>query len=295
MKTKHLRKLYKDLSALNDRYSHYLFVWEQFYLNYSNMFKENSEKLTTEIFLNNNNSRQFNVKLGYLLNSHDDTQHFILNSLFVLSYSFFEKYLIELHKFAKSFDSSILELNQNLPQKNSSYTSMEDKITIQRFLNRLSININKSFTIEEILTLDYIRLRRNKIVHDSLSVQGKILEIISHNGKKLNIYWDKNLKSGRYKIDFSIKDIAFFEKLELFDLLNIIRKISSKIDELIINRIGETLLLKNILKDFIKTHSNDIKGLRLERIQKKFLGFCRTEYSYEIDVSKLEVKDFKVV
>ena len=293
MKTTQLLEFEKKLSILNDRYAHYLFVWDQFNIQNENLFNNIPDKLTTEIFPENISSKQFNVKIDYLVKSHEETQNFILNSLFILSYSIFERYLIEVHKFAKSLDDSILELNQKLENLDNASDDTEDNVTFDKFINRLNLDIDK-IDNEEKYTLDYIRLRRNRIIHDSLSTQGKILNIISHHGTKLNRYWDNNLRKGRYKIDFSLKDISTFDKLELFDLLNIIRKFTLKVDTLVTNRIGEDLLLKFMLSEFLKGHQTKIKNLKIERIKKKFLNYCQTKYSYNIDISKINESDFKV-
>lgn len=293
MKTQQLLEFEKKLSELNDRYAHYLFVWDQFNIQNKDLFDNRPDKLTTEMFPENNSSRQFNVKIDYLIESHEETQYFVLNSLFVLSYSFFEKYLIELHKFAKLLDDSILELNQKLNTESPDKDS-EDQITIDKFINRLGVDIDE-IADEEKSTLNYIRLRRNRIIHDSLSTQGMISKIISHQGKKLNQYWDKNLRKGRYKIDFALKEIAVFDKLEVFDLLNIIRKITSKIDTLVVNKLGEKVLLENIVKEFMQENSKKITNLKTERIQKKFSGYCKSHYAYSIDEEDLKEIVFKTV
>lgn len=293
MKTKQLLEFEKKLSTLNDRYAHYLFVWNQFNIQNENLFNNTPDKLTTEIFPKNVSSKQFNVKIDYLVESHEETQNFILNSLFILSYSIFERYLIEVHKFAKSLDDSILELNQKLEGLDNASDDTEDNVTFDKFINRLNLDIDK-IDNEEKYTLDYIRLRRNRIIHDSLSTQGKILNIISHNGTKLNTYWNSNLRKGRYQIDFSLKDISTFNKLELFDLLNIIRKITLKIDTLVTNKIGGNLLLELMLNEFIEEHQTKIKNLKIERIKKKFSGYCQSKYSCDIDISRINEADFKV-
>jgi len=273
MKTRQLSKFYTNISILNNKYAHYLFVWEQFNIDNKGSFINHSDELTTDLFKENKNSKQFNVKIKHLMESHESTQNFILESLFTLSYSFFEKYIEELSKFEKSL-------------KQEDY----NKIKMERLLEEL--NINTFFSNEEKVTLDYIRLRRNKIIHDAENTQKILKDIIVRNGKKLNDYWNDELRKGRYEIDFNKQNISFFDKLEFFDLLNILRKISSKIDKLIIEKIGEKVLIKYIKKEFIEENSNKIKVLKETKIQKKFLGYCKSRYSYNIDVKILKQLDF---
>lgn len=73
MKTEQLKNFESNLSDLNDCYSHYIFVWEQFSIDQAVTIKNNSDKSTIEIFKDNSNSVQFNVPLSYLDNSHDET------------------------------------------------------------------------------------------------------------------------------------------------------------------------------------------------------------------------------
>jgi len=273
MKTRQLSKFYTNISILNDKYAHYLFVWEQFNIDNKSSFIKNADELTTDLFKENKNSKQFNVKIKYLLESHQSTQNFILESLFTLAYSFFEKYIEELSKFEKSLEQEDY-----------------NKIRMEKLLEEL--NIDTFFSDEEKDTLDYIRLRRNKIIHDAENTQKMLKDIIVRNGKKLNNYWNNELRKGRYEIDFNKLDISFFNKLEFFDLLNILRKISSKIDKLIVEKIGEEVLIKYIKEEFIEKNSNKIKVLKETKIQKKFLGYCKSEYSYKIDDKLLKQLKF---
>ncbi len=50
MRTEQLKYFEENLSELNDCYSHYIFVWEQFSIDQSENLKKHSQKLTTEIF-----------------------------------------------------------------------------------------------------------------------------------------------------------------------------------------------------------------------------------------------------
>ena len=235
MRTDQLKYFEENLSELNDCYSHYIFVWEQFSIDQSDNLKKHSQKLTTEIFDKNSNSRQFNVSLDYLDSSHNDTQNLILKSIYQLAHGYFENYLIRLHQFGQSLNDEILDLQQKIEAED-----IEDKKIFEKIFNRLGIDIEKSFEPLEIKTLDYIRLRRNRITHRATAAQGLLLDIVNNHGNKLNEYWDERLKNKRYKIDFSRKTVDDFDKLELFDFLNIYRKISAKINKLLINKIGNS-------------------------------------------------------
>jgi hypothetical protein len=283
MRTEQLKFFEENLSELNDCYSHYIFVWEQFSIDQSDNLKKHSQKLTTEIFDKNSNSRQFNVSLDYLDSSHNDTQNLILKSIYQLAYGYFENYLIRLHQFGQSLNDEILDLQQKLEAED-----IEDKKIFEKFFNRLGIDIEKSFEPLEIKTLDYIRLRRNRITHRATAAQGLLLDIVNNQGNKLNEYWDGQLKNKRYKIDFSRKTVDDFDKLELFDFLNIYRKFAAKIDQLFINKIGQQTLTNHILEKFLIANKKSIKGFKDDRKKAKFKMYCKVEFGYKISDYELE-------
>jgi len=283
MRTEQLKYFEENLSELNDCYSHYIFVWEQFSIDQADNLKKHSHKLTTEIFNKNSNSRQFNVSLDYLDSSHKETQNLILKSIYQLAYGYFENYLIRLHQFGQSLNPDILDLQQKLETED-----VEDKKIFEKFFNRLGLNIEESFEPLELKTLDYIRLRRNRITHRATTVQGLLLDIVNNHGQKLNEFWDEHLKNNRYKVDFSRKTVDDFEKLELFDFLNIYRKFAGKIDHLFINKMGLQNLTKYILGKFLKANDKNIRGFKDERKKAKFKMYCKVEFGYKISDYELE-------
>jgi hypothetical protein len=283
MRTEQLKYFEDNLSELNDCYSHYIFVWEQFSIDQADNLKKYSHKLTTEIFNKNSNSRQFNVSLDYLDSSHNETQNLILKSIYQLAYGYFENYLIRLHQFGQSLNPDILDLQQKLETED-----VDDKKIFEKFFNRLGLDIEKSFEPLELKTLDYIRLRRNRITHRATTVQGLLLDIVNNHGQKLNEFWDEHLKNNRYKVDFSRKTVDDFEKLELFDFLNIYRKFAGKIDHLFINKMGQQNLTKYILDKFLKANNKNIRGFKDERKKAKFKMYCKVEFGYNISDYELE-------
>ena len=215
--------------------------------------------------------------------SHNDTQNLILKSIYQLAYGYFENYLIRLHQFGQSLNDEVLDLQQKLEAED-----IEDKKIFEKFFNRLGIDIEKSFEPLEIKTLDYIRLRRNRITHRATTAQGLLLDIVNNHGNKLNEHWDERLKNKRYKIDFSRKTVDDFDKLELFDFLNIYRKFAAKIDQLFINKIGQLTLTNYILDEFLSANDKSIKGFKDDRKKAKFKMYCKVEFGYNISDYELE-------
>lgn len=282
MKTEQLKEFETSISDLNNCFSHYIFVWEQFSIDNKDIIGKASDKTTVDIFKLNSNSRQFNVALNYLENSHDYTQDLILKSIFQLAYGYFESYLIRLHQFGQLLDSSVLDLQQKIDNED-----IEDFKVFDKFLNRFNISIDLDFEPSEIMTLDYIRLRRNRITHRAKGTQGVLLDLINNHGKKLNVYWDKRLSSKRYSIDFSRKKIDNFEKLELFDILNILRRFATKIDQLFLQSIDSETLHLYIYNKFLNSVGKKVNGLVENRKKSKFKSFCKSEFGYEISEDEL--------
>ncbi|WP_278554627.1 hypothetical protein [Elizabethkingia bruuniana] len=289
MKTEQLKNFEANLSELNDCYSHYIFVWEQFSLDQANTIKKYGKKMTTEIFDKNSNSGQFNVSLDYLSQSHDETQNLILKSIYQLAYGYFENYLIQLHKFAQSLDPTIKDRQQKLENNEADEKTgdIEDNKVFEKVFNRLKIDIPSSFEPLELKTLDYIRLRRNRITHRATSAEGTIVEITNNYGKKINDFWDNHLRHKRYKIDFSIKRIDNFDKNELFDFLNIYRYIAIKINNLFIEKIGHTVLVEYFFYKFVETHGQKMHNFKDDRKKAKFKMYCKVEFGYEISEYEL--------
>ena len=207
----------------------------------------------------------------------------ILKSIYQLAYGYFENYLMRLHQFGQSLNAEIMDLQQKLETED-----IEDKKIFEKFFNRLGIEIEKTFEPLEIKTLDYIRLRRNRITHRATSPQGLLLDIVNNHGHKLNEYWDERLKNYRYKIDFSRKTVDEFDKLELFDFLIIYRKFAAKIDQLFINKIGQQTLTKYIHGQFLKANDKNIRGFKDNRKKAKFKMYCKVEFGYNISDYELE-------
>src|SRR5690606_35835981 len=82
------------------------------------------------------------------------------------------------------------------------------------------------------LTLDYIRLKRNRLIHQSSSnISRSLREIINKNGIALNTFWNDILPKQLQGIDFSNNENANQITYNiLIDTLNIFRGISNYID-----------------------------------------------------------------
>lgn len=269
MKSPFLKVFQNQLSELNNYFSHYLFIWEQFYLDYEEHLQETPEKLTTEFFDENEFAPQWQVRLGLLDENHKLTKEFILKSLYLLSFSQFEYYTRDIYEFVRKIDSSIPDIGM--------YVQIPNDI-----LKQLNIELNSDFDEEELLTFDYLRLRRNRIVHRGSEPNHDFRTLIRQKGHVLNKYWNKELRNGLYILDFQDLEINLFSKNEVFDLINIYRSISNTIDEVVLSNIERESLLGHLKDKFNSKFSSRIKTWNKKRLRSKFSGFCKHEFNLNL-------------
>ncbi len=277
MKTKELREYYQELSELNNSFTHYTFVWNQFGIDYLETIKSNSDVLTSEYFSANPYRRKHNIKLIDLGNEHEKTDKTLIQGIFLLIYSYFESYLKSVMEFSQIIDANIKSIESKLEGFEN------DFILIDKVLNRLSIE-KSDFDTDLLNTLDYFRLKRNRLTHqNSENISRSLNLLLKSYGQNLNDYWDKKLPSKRQGIDFSQKENANVLNFNIIiDTLNIFRVLSAEIDF----KLTEKLTIKNIatkliIPQFINLHYKKIKHFTLERKISKFRSYCRTEFAFK--------------
>lgn len=275
MKSRQLKILLQELSDLNNSFTHYFFVWTQFSLDYSQAISDNKNKLTSDIFKENAFSKKHNIELSKLSDEHNKTNETLLNGIFTLIYSSFENYLTDIYSVAKKIANSLPELNEGKFEN--------DDILVLKVLNRLNI---KQEDIEEkyLQTLDYIRLKRNRLIHQSsTSISRSLREIINKNGTELNAFWNNILPKLLQGIDFSNNENANQITYNiLIDALNIFRGISNYLDNMILKNFNlQEFLIKEVFVEFKSINGYKNFTLTDARNKRKFLGFCKTEYGFE--------------
>lgn len=278
MRSVYITEFRRSISELNNNFSHYIFVWEQFRLDNRAIIAANGNILTTVAYSNNANSAQFNVKLERLEQSNDSTYDFILISLFRLLYSNYEVYLRELYEFARKTDT-------HLPQLQSG-DSIPDAI-----FRHLAIDANAQLAQEEIDTCNYLRLRRNGLTHRGGEVSGLLTNYINQRGNRIQTYWVGQLTNGLFGLDFHSYQTETFTKEEIFDIINIFRKLTTKFDSLICNRLGANRICSALQEVFSIRHADDIGRWGSVRTISKFRKYCKIEFDVEPDASHIAMFD----
>lgn len=275
MRSPKLKKFYEQLSELNNHFSHYIFVWEQFHIDNKEIIEKNKTELTTSIYNENKNARQFRVKLENLENANSETNSFILRSLYVLAYSQFEIYMRELYEFCRKTNNKLpnLKVKERIPDK---------------IFEHLQINSTNEFETQELVTFDYLRLRRNRIVHSGDKSAGELAELKRQKGNSLNRFWNDILKKGLIGLNFQSENVTHFDKKEIFDIINIYRKLIKKTDELILKKIGRNQIIESQKNEFTKINESSFKGWGEKRTNKKFINYCRIEFDLILKIDEYE-------
>lgn len=170
MRSEELLTFQKDISELNNRYSYFLFISEQFLsdskLKLKGFTTGNLLSLSTEdIFSDNKYSSQFKIPVSKLEEETVLTKEFILRSLFLLSYFQFEIYLKDIYNFVKSYKSELPEIQS----KKSMITQIENNFD----------NLFDTLTQKDLDTIEFLRLLRNALVHRaSISLAKKELRCL---------------------------------------------------------------------------------------------------------------------
>lgn len=230
MRTKNLLEFKNEVSKINNYQSQIKFVFEQFRIDNEGKLqieRDNEKKFSADIYESNKYSEEFNVETNLIFSQLGDTKRFIFKSIYVFLYSRFEIFLRNEYHTAK------YDLKLDVPEMG------KFKIP-ETFFDNLNISILDELNI----TFEYLRLRRNALVHrtESKVAQGEISSFIKANGKKLNSFWSekKKIKGVKgikvKKIDFLDTNLEHFEEEEIIDVFNLYRVISEVIDKTFIEK-----------------------------------------------------------
>ena len=243
MRTPPLFDFQKNLSEINNNLSHTIFIFQQFEIDNKNLIKSSPEKFTTEHYLDNDYSHQFNVRFKDISEQAQKSLDYIYDTFFVFTNTQFEVYLRDAYLFVKNFSSKKL----GEPPESKVYETVLEQLNIN------DADIGDLF----VSTYQYFVHRRNAIMHRDKSkrLHGVMEDLIKGrdykgkkntsnrrkneklkenqlNGNELNLQWKqyretlaKEKKKG-YKIetfDFAKRDISSFILNDLFDIFNFYR------------------------------------------------------------------------
>jgi hypothetical protein len=128
--------------------------------------------------------------------------------------------------------------------------------------------------------MDYIRLRRNCLVHADGRPSSKLLTLIKTNGQQLNRYWQGTSVQLNI-IDFSACDIGQFEEREIIDGILILRTLTKKIDQAVLTRLRKDDILAYILRDFQRDFAEAIKSKLRRRLENMFASIAKRRFNID--------------
>ena len=201
-----------------------------------------------------------------------------------------ESYLKGLLIFSNKVDDSIQPLESKLENFE------DDSLLVDKVFNRIGIDKNNLDNIVS-TTLDYIRLKRNRLIHSNAENISKSLNtIIKNQGVDLNNHWNSKLPSKLQSLDFSEKENANELSFNIIiDIINIFRGISSEIDKIVINKLTTIRIVeKIIIPAFKDMQGKKINGFKSQRLENKFKRYCDSEFAFAASVVALLVQKLLV-
>lgn len=278
MRTAELKELYSKLSELNRNFTHFLFISEQFFLDNEALITSRAEEFTPAVFTGNKYAPKFNYRMHKVPEVFSIYKDFTLVSFYVFAYSLFSLYVEQL-----------MLLTERVVRKNCQ--AVEGKTTLERMFQCLESAVADNLEEAEIKAIDYIRLRRNSVLHEEGDPSPTLKKIIKHNGPHLNTFF--RTTPGLRGADFTKLDIIKFSESELIGFINLLRRLSKKIDHRVLTLLGRERVLDYLFLEFKAEYALEIKRRTEERLRGKFLMLAKIKFNIreeEVDLSRFNFK-----
>ncbi|OEF97771.1 hypothetical protein [Desulfuribacillus alkaliarsenatis] len=226
----------KNISVLNNNLCFYLFVMKQFEKNTKNGLINKETKFISELFKENMYSKSINVKVKDLETEIKNYERTMLCGIFIHMYSYLDFFL-------EQYEQMFKDIKVDEGEKTS---------RLQALLNRIDKNLKEDDIFDDsfLYTLKYIRLRRNRIIHDNGQNSKDIAFIIRYKGEKIVDYWQNKLPKN--VIDFRSENLSYFTHDELIGYFNISRLMCKEIDNKLLKHSNRIFILDECLNQFLQ-------------------------------------------
>jgi hypothetical protein len=248
MRTQLLRDTERKISSINRQVTHAFFIGEQFLIDNSAILAEAPDGLTSVRYSANTYKNKFNYRLNQINDVYKEYRVFLLTSSFVFSNTLL-------------LESLFLCLNSTMPA---------------------------NFNQKEIDTLDYIRWRRNCLVHAEGTLRKSLISLIKNKGKNLNTFWREILDVN--SIDFSSTSVEKFHESEFIDITRILRYLTAEIDSKVLNLLSHNDIVSFALSEFINLFADKINNRTQSRLETMFSNFIQRKFDIQrkdLDFSKI--------
>ncbi|MGL4503237.1 MAG: hypothetical protein ACRCU2_29520 [Planktothrix sp.] len=253
-----------------------------------------------EVFGLNEFRQQFNYRLSEIPMITEETINFLMLNTFIMTYSALENYFKDIYNYRYETTNNL----QSSSEKSLLEVAFDNLHISPQKYDAKQIDRNKNVIYdEEYQTLNYIRLRRNALVHrKNPKASSALNDFIKAKGKILNKYWSdsqiiyspetKENKLEIKVIDFCKKEnIRVFTLEEIIDVFNIVRRIVEKIDLFVLNNIGEKKLKEDIFLKFLQQFPQK-KIKSQEEFGRKLKRYSRFDQPVQVDYHEEEIAYF---
>jgi hypothetical protein len=256
--------------------THALFIGEQFLVDNSSILDQEPESFTSTIYTANKYNRKFNYRLKRIREIYGEYQSFLLVSSYVFAYSVFDLY-----------QEDVFNLVGEI--RGAKCKELQDTSLLESLFTCLGSTSLKHFDKNEIDTMNYIRWRRNCLIHAEGKPSASLVSLIKNEGPKINKFWQGqgvDLQS----LDFSSKSVESFSESELIAILVIMRNLAAKIDQQVLGLLKLDDVVSFAVSEFKKLFADKIKQRTKSRVENMFANFIRMKF----DISKKDLDFSKI-
>ena len=264
MRTPFLRDFLANISGINREIRCSDFVCAQFLADHSAAIAANPNAMTGDVFPKNVFSKRFYFQMRKVPHEVEAMRAAGRQTTLVVNYSLIEIYERELIAFSEAV------LGRRFQQG-------DDETRFEAF-RRLLNDPAHWLAGEEIHTLNFLRLRRNCIVHPGGTAGEALKELQRQKGTTLNRYWRsrRRLKA----LDFRLSSASAIEIEELVDCFNVSRTVITNLDGMVCASLPIKAIVREVTKRF-KCECK-IQGLRERKVLRKLKAFALREYKLTI-------------
>lgn len=287
-----INNLYSNISQINNNLCFYLFVMEEFEKETTEFIQSQPELFLKELYSDNRYSEALNIR-GKEFSTHSTFyKNELYKNIYINLYSYFDYHL----------DSVLSLVRKILVLENVNTEIKQDRklSTLEKILKLLNIKADDmdDFTVL-VKTYDYVRYRRNCLVHNVGESTKALESIIKNQGKELTIYWESKLlrrkdsaiedaPKTKFNLEYNFfeNEVSQFTTNEMIALFNVVRKLSALWDNIIVSETiqkhkkGFLLYCLNELSNSLG-EKNKVTA-KSKRFEHKFKGFTFHSFSYKI-------------
>jgi hypothetical protein len=229
------------------------------------------EAFTGEVFPTNAFSKRFYFVLRKVPDEVDAVRAASRRNAFVVSYSLMEIFQSDLIQFAEA----VLKRNFMLTEEGTYWDAFYDLLGSPKvWLSNL-----------ERATLDFLRCRRNCVVHRNGTANNAFLTLQRQKGTLLNRHWRQVRHI--HELDFKSATVVDFAVDEIIDILNISRDLMKTLDHTVCESLPRELVLTHVATSFQAT-CKKLKRLHRSDQFRTFKTFARIQYDLTLTEEEIQ-------